>query len=113
LRGVPLVQIWDTNTPGQFAKPDGSGGLRYNRHNRNHPLVFADRPVGEWNRFRILVVGDKVHVFLNGQLVVCDTTLENFWEPDRPLYPTGKIELQGQGGPLWFKNICIREIPPL
>jgi hypothetical protein len=113
LRGVPQVQIWDANAPGQSAKPDGSGGLLNNRRNRRHPLVFADRPVGEWNRFRILVVGDKVHVFLNGQLVVRDTTFENFWEPDKPLYSTGKIELNGNGGPLWFKNIYIREIPPL
>ncbi len=113
LRGVPQVQMWDTNAPGQFAKPDGSGGLRNNRQDRSHPLVYADRPAGEWNRFRILIVGDKVHVFLNGQLVVRDTTFENFWEPDKPLYSTGKIELQGNGGPLWFKNIYIREIPPL
>jgi hypothetical protein len=28
-----------------------------------------------------------------------------------PIYPMGQIELQNHGGPLWFKNIYIREIP--
>jgi hypothetical protein len=112
LRGTPQVQIWDVNSPGQFSHPDGSGGLWNNQKNNRHPLVFADHPIGQWNRFRILMVGEKVHVFLNGQLVVRDTTLENYWEPDKPIYPTGQIELQNHGGPLWFKNIYIREIPP-
>jgi hypothetical protein len=111
LRGSPQVQIWETNSPGQFDPRDGSGGLYNNAKNPRHPLVFADKPVGEWNRFRIVMVGDKVHVFLNGRLVVNNTTLENYWEPDNPIYSTGQIELQNHGGPLWFKNIYIREIP--
>jgi hypothetical protein len=72
--------------------------------------MFADHPVGEWNRFRIVMVGEKVHVFLNGELVVRDTTLENYWERDKPIYSTGQIELQNHGGSLWFKNIYIREL---
>jgi hypothetical protein len=111
LRGCPQVQIWETNSPGQFAPPDGSGGLYNNEKNPRHPLKSADNPVGQWNRFRILMLGDKVHVFLNNELVVRDTTLENYWERDKPIYPTGQIELQNHGGPLWFKNIYVREIP--
>jgi hypothetical protein len=113
LRGSPQVQIWETNSPGQFRPPDGSGGLYNNQKNPRHPLKYADKPVGEWNRFRILMVGEKVHVFLNGELVVRDTTLENYWEREKPIYRTGQIELQNHGGPLWFKNIYIREIPPV
>jgi hypothetical protein len=112
LRGTPQVQIWETNSPGQFPAPDGSGGLWNNRKNNRHPLKFADHPAGQWNRFRILMVGGQAHVFLNGELVVRDTTLENYWEPDKPIYPAGQIELQNHGGPLWFKNIYLREIPP-
>ena len=37
--------------------------------------------------------------------------LENFWQRDEPIYPTGRIELQNHGNTLWFKNIYIREIP--
>lgn len=111
LRGTPQVQIWETNSPWQFAQPDGSGGLWNNQKNFRHPLKYADNPVGKWNRFRILMVGEKVHVFLNNQLVVNDTTLENYWEPGKAIYSVGQIELQNHFGPLWFKNIFIREIP--
>ncbi|EEF59829.1 protein of unknown function DUF1080 [Pedosphaera parvula Ellin514] len=111
LRGSPQVQIWEPHSPGQFNPVDGSGGLYNNQKNPRHPLKFADKPVGEWNRFRIVMVGEKVHVFLNGELVVRDTTLENYWERDKPIYPMGQLELQNHGGPLWFKNVYVREIP--
>jgi 3-keto-disaccharide hydrolase len=111
LRGTPQAQIWEPNSPGQFKPPDGSGGLYNNKKNPRHPLKFADHPVGEWNRFRIVMVGEKVHVFLNHETVVRDTILENYWEPEKPIYSTGQLELQNHGGPLWFKNIYIREIP--
>jgi hypothetical protein len=81
-----------------------------NKKNPNNPLKVADNAVGQWNRFRILMVGGKVHVFLNNQLVVRDTTMENYWERDKAVYPAGPIELQSDGSPLWFKNIYIREI---
>ncbi|MDB6122964.1 MAG: hypothetical protein JWQ71_1957 [Pedosphaera sp.] len=111
LRGSPQVQIWEAHSPGQFNPVDGSGGLYNNEKNPRHALKVADKPVGEWNHFRIVMVGEKVHVFLNGELVVRDTTLENYWERDKPIYPMGQIELQNHGGPLWFKNVYIREIP--
>jgi hypothetical protein len=111
VRGSPQVQIWEPQSPGQFNPADGSGGLYNNQKNPRHPLKSVDNPVGEWNRFRIVMTGEKLHVFLNGELVVTDTTLENYWEPDKPIYPTGQIELQNHGGPLWFKNVYIREIP--
>ncbi|MCS6776292.1 MAG: DUF1080 domain-containing protein [Chloroherpetonaceae bacterium] len=103
LRGSPQVQIWD--------RPEGSGGLYNNQKNPSNPIKKADRPVGEWNRFRILMIGDRVTVFLNGELVVHNVVMENYWERDRPIYPTGPIELQHHGDALWFKNIYIREIP--
>jgi len=111
LRGSPQVQIWEPNSPGQFNPVDGSGGLYNNEKNPRHPLKFDDHPVGEWNRFRILMTGEKVTVYLNGVLVVQNTTLENYWERSKPIYPIGQIELQNHGGPLYFKNIYIRELP--
>lgn len=103
LRGSPQVQIWD--------HPDGSGGLYNNLKNPSKPTARADNPPGQWNRFRILMVGEKVTVFLNGALVVHDVTMENYWERGRPIYPSGQIELQHHGSDLWFKNIYIRELP--
>ena len=112
LRGSPQVQIWEPESPGHFNPPDGSGGLYNNEKpgNPRHPLKVADKPVGEWNRFRIIMSGEKIHVYLNGELVVRATTLENYWERDKPIYSSGQIELQNHGGPLWFKNVYIREL---
>ena len=111
IRGSPQVQIWEPNSPGQFTPRDGSGGLYNNEKNPRHPLLFGDNPVGEWNRFRILMTGEKVTVYLNNVLVTHDVTLENYWERDKPIYPSGQIELQNHGGPLYFKNIYVRELP--
>ena len=102
LRGSPQVQIWD--------RAEGSGGLYNNKKNPRKALVCADNPVGQWNRFRIKMIGEKVWVWLNGKLVVDNTTLENYWDRKKPIYPTGQIELQNHGNTLWFRNIYIREI---
>lgn len=109
LRGTPQVQIWDPATPA--AKGVGSGGLYNNKKHPSKPLTNADKPVGEWNTFRIKMVGDKVTVHLNDVLVVDNVVLENFWERDKPIYPTGQIELQNHGNTLYFKNIYIKELP--
>ncbi len=52
----------------------------------------------------------KVTVHLNGELVVDNVTMENYWERDKPIYPKGQIELQHHSCPIYFKNIFIREI---
>ena len=105
LRGSPQVQIWD------YTKNKvGSGGLYNNQKNPKDPLVCADNPIGEWNTFRIKMVGDKVTVHLNGKLVVDNVTLENYWDRAQPIFPTEQIELQNHGNTLWFRNLFIREI---
>lgn len=103
LRGTPQVQIWDN--------PLGSGGLYNDQHHPSNPMVVADRPIGQWNHFQILMIADHVTVYLNNKLVVQNEVFENYWEPQKPIYPVGQIELQSHGDPLWFKNIYIRELP--
>jgi len=105
LRGSPQVQIWDTAD-----RPEGSGGLFNNKIHPAKPLKCADKPIGQWNTFRIKMVGEKVTVWLNGELVADAVVLENYWERDKPIYPTGQIELQNHGNTLWFKNVYLREI---
>lgn len=109
LRGNPQVQIWDPNS--SLAAAVGSGGLYNNRVNPSTPTKRADRPIGEWNTFRIVMKGDKVRVWLNGEQVVDNVTMENYWEPGKPLPATGPIELQHHTQPLDFKNIYIRQLP--
>ncbi len=106
LRGVPQVQIWD---PAQWKI--GSGGLYNNQKYASKPLSIADRPTGEWNTFRIIMIDERVTVYLNDVLVTDNVPLENYWQRESPLYPTGQIELQAHNSPLYFKNIFIREIP--
>ncbi len=105
LRGAPQVQIWD---PAQW--PEGSGGLYNNQKNPSKPLKRADNPIGEWNTFRIIMRDDRVTVYLNNVLVVDNVQMENYWERDKPIYPTGQIELQSHNSPLYFRNVFIREL---
>ncbi len=109
VRGTPQIQIWD---PAQ--NPVGSGGLFNNQKNPKNPSKCADKAIGEWNRFRIIMKGDKVTLHLNGELVVDNVTLENYWDrkakPDAPLPAKGPIELQHHGNPLEFKNIYVKEL---
>ncbi len=123
LRNTPQVQIWDTTKEGgkwNLGADKGSGGL-YNNDKGSPgqlPLVLADKPFGEWNTFRILMVGERTTVYFNGKLVVDFARLENFWgkqakeKPVTPLPKTGKILLQTHGGEIRWRNMYIREIPP-
>lgn len=102
LRGCPQVQIWDNAV--------GSGGLYNNQKKGSQPRHIADRPPGEWNTFRIVMVGDEVTAYLNGQLVVDRAPLEHYWDRTAPLPARGPIWLQAHGTPLWFRSVFIREL---
>jgi hypothetical protein len=117
LRAVPQIQIWDTTKEGgkwNLGADKGSGGLWNNSAGApgKDPLVHADRPFGEWNSFRILMVGERVSVWLNDKLVVDLARLENFWNKKLPLMKTGPIQLQTHGGEIRWRNIFVREILP-
>ena len=116
LRGQPQVQIWDSDKAAGARgedKSSGSGGLWNNPkgHPGKIPLKKADKPVGEWNTFRIVMKGDKVTVHLNGELVVDNQSLANYWDKGKPLPARGPIELQDHGDRLWFRNVFIKELP--
>jgi len=117
LRGTPQVQIWDWhqvfNPKNPTRKPHlGSGGLFNNTPEKpgRDPLVLADRPLGEWNQFRIRQIGDRTWVWLNDKLVVDDAVMENFWDRKQPLPAKGPIMLQTHGGEIRWRNIFIHEI---
>lgn len=105
LRGSPQVQIWD---PAHWKI--GSGGLYNNKKNPSKPTMIADNPIGQWNTFRIKMIGEKVTVHLNDKLVVDNVTLENYWNRSIPIFSREQIELQCHGNPVCFRNIFIREI---
>jgi HEAT repeat protein len=109
LRGSPQVQIWDTSRV-EVGAQVGSGGLYNNQVHPSKPLKVADNPIGDWNSFRIVMIGEKVSVWLNGELVVDNVTLENYWDRKIPIFPKGPIELQAHGTDLAFRDIYVREI---
>ncbi len=116
LKETPQVQIWDTTEEGgkwNIGADKGSGGLWNNSPGSagKDPLVLADKPFGEWNRLRIIQIGAKTWVWLNGKLVVDGALMENYWGRDLPLVNAGRIQLQTHGGEIRWKNIFAREIP--
>jgi hypothetical protein len=74
--------------------------------------VEATKPVGEWQIMDVNLVGMVVTVDLNGQRVHDTVTLEN--PTGGQLFndnePSGPLMLQGDHGPVSFRNIRIREL---
>lgn len=106
--------------------PVGSGEVYGLRNNANTdpavragvtPKFNADRPVGEWNTFVIIMVEDRVTLIENNHMV-----LENAQLPGIP--ERGPIVLQHHGGPdkngklrpasslVQFRNIWIKSLDP-
>lgn len=142
LRGTPQVQIWDFTENDEKAvslgKPKGSGGLWNNKSPEGKdPLKLMDKPLGEWNRFYVRMIGERVLIKLNGEVVVNNAVLENFfanrkagylaygkkdakaqggekppagWMQD-PVYAKGPIQLQTHGSEIRWRNVFVREIP--
>ena len=78
------------------------------------PKVKADRPIGQWNTFHIVMKGDRLTVRLNGKLVIDNAQL-----PGIPAQ--GPIALQHHGDRkdgewgasfLQFRRIFIKELSP-
>jgi hypothetical protein len=116
LRATPQVQIWDFTKEGgkwDLGADKGSGGLWNNAPGSpgKDPTVFADRPLGEWNRFHIRQLGARTSVWLNDQLIVDNAPLRNYWQHDLPLIRRGPIQLQTHGGEIRWRNVFLRELP--
>lgn len=117
LKGVGQTNLW--------CWPVGSGELWSVRNNKDYsaeiragatPSENADKPVGQWNAFDIIVKRERITVINNGIVVI-----------DNAMYPgldvTGSIGLQHHGGVdpstgklrgasslVQFRNIWIKEL---
>jgi hypothetical protein len=67
------------------------------------PKAKADKPIGEWNRTQITILGDRLTVAINGQVVIRDAKL-----PGIPA--SGPIAFQHHGAAIDFANIWIKEL---
>jgi len=144
LRGIPQVQIWDSTKgdPRGLGQDKGSGGLWNNSKGApgKDPSKKMDKHFGEWNSFKITMIGERVTVVFNGETVVDNCVLENFFANKKagntafskpgqtnqpavsakppngfmrdPVPPKGPIQLQTHGSEIRWRNVFIREIPP-
>jgi hypothetical protein len=67
------------------------------------PKMPADAPIGEWNRFRIRMVGETLNVWLNDKHVIVDARLPG-------VAKQGPIALQSHGCPIEFYNAMIQRL---
>lgn len=66
------------------------------------PLLNADRPVGEWNRLTIRLIGETLDVWLNDLHVIVACELPGVPE-------SGPIGLQAHGSGIRFRDLSVRE----
>ena len=106
LRGASHYQV------NMWAWPVGSGEVYAVRRDTTlspqvrrgvTPILNADRPLGQWNRFEITLSGERVTVLLNGKTVLRDALL-----PGIP--KSGPLALQHHGDHVQFANIYIKEL---
>lgn len=107
LRGRVEVQILDSHGKEKLDK--GDTGAVYDQY---VPLVNASLAPGEWHKFDIRYVGDKLTVKLNGQLVQDNVTIssETGGALRRGVNEPGPLMLQGDHGKTWFRNIRIKPV---
>lgn len=83
------------------------------------PSEAAAKPVGEWNKVRILIRDGRIEHWLNGEQVVATTYGGDDWNarvagskfkamPHFAKVPRGRIALQDHGDRVWYRNIRIR-----
>lgn len=93
------VDIRVENESERRAKPV-AGNQHTHRRVRRLAGKF-EKPVGEWNKMRVICSGDEVKVFINGQLANHGTN---------STVTEGAIALQSEGTPIEFKDISIKPL---
>lgn len=96
LEGGP--QETDRGEGGYNAGPKGQIG---GGGTRRKAVPELQRPVGEWNTWRIVAEGDTFSLFCNGQLA---------WENDDHAPRRGYLGFRVFNGPMEFRNLKLREI---
>jgi hypothetical protein len=115
----PEYQVLDDMHFSDGEPNKNSAGSNYDVH---VPSVRANKPSGEWNTGRLVVHGDHVEHWLNGQKVVEYELHSDQWVADRDsskwaqwsdtygMADEGYIALQGDHTSVAFRNIRIRRL---
>lgn len=84
------------------------------------PLKMAVTEPGEWNTYRVILIGDTLNAWLNGVPIHIDTKLDGrgfYRSEDAPLplsdrATTGYIAVQDHGHAFRYRNIRIKDLSP-
>lgn len=90
---------------------DKSGALSGNIKTKNTPEKVADNIAGEWNTVYVKVLNDRVTVSVNGVVTATNIILENSCDRNIPAYVKGQLMLIGEGTPVEYREMYIRELP--
>lgn len=113
----PEYQILDDAKHGDGKNPLTSAASLYGIYAPSNKNV---KPPGQWNRSRIVLRGDRVRHFLNGEKVVDAKIGSEDWNrrvaaskfaewPGYGKSPRGYIVLQDHGDEVWYRNMRIVE----
>jgi hypothetical protein len=116
---APEMQVLDDEAHRDGGSPLTSAGANYGLHPAPPGVV---KPVGEWNAVRLVVNGNHVEHWLNGQKIVEYELGSDEWKQlvanskfnEWPAYgkaERGHIGLQDHGDWVAFRNIRIRVLP--
>ncbi len=119
------VQAYGSQMLGCEYQVQDDNGHAFNRHATGGLYAVVEpgknksqRPSGEWNRSRIVVCGNQVEHWLNGERVVATEIGSPDWLKrvesskfrDKPFFGQnreGRIFLQDHGNPVWFRNMVL------
>ena len=115
----PEYQVLHNQKHADGRNPKTSAASNYALH---APTKDLTKPVGEWNQAKIVVNGNHVEHWLNGEKVVEYELASDEWKSlvagskfkDMPNYgksPKGHIALQDHGDRVEYRNIKIRSMP--
>ncbi len=106
LRGIYEVQVFDSH--GKALDSHNMGAI----YSRITPTMAAEKPPGEWQTLEITLVNRHATVVLNGKTIIDNAPLEGvtggaMWSDE---FRPGPIFLQGDHGPVVYRNLVIRPV---
>lgn len=114
----PEFQILDNAGHRDGRSPLTSAGSNFALH---APAADVTRPLGEFNEVRIVVRGDRVEHWMNGEKLLEYTLWDETWRalvagskfaamPSYGLNRSGHLALQDHGDEVWFRNLEVRRL---
>jgi len=117
---APEMQVLDNQKHGDGKNPKTSSGA-------NYALIACPKdvtkPVGDWNAVRLIIKGNHVEHWLNGEQMLAYELGSPEWVelvkkskfanwPDYGKAAIGHIGLQDHGNLVWYRNIKLRALTP-